>query len=393
MIRGRLHRRTGEDGESAEAAGAEQPQYIEIDAAELSGAISVPGWLRDLGLMSWLLVGVGVFLVALIWLLSLTDVIVLPVIVAAIIASVLSPVVSWLHRHRLPRALGAALLLLAVVAAGFALTLLIIGGVTGEADEIAGHLDDAKSEVQKGLSDLGISEDSAKKAVQDGSSGTSAGVSALLDGVLGAVAKLSSLAFFVAMVVLSLFFLLKDGPVIRGWVEGHLPLPRDVARISVQRVLGSLRGYFVGVTIVAAFSSVVVAIGSLIIGVPMVGTIVLVTFIGGFIPYLGAWAAATFSVLLALGGAGPDAAMWMIVLQLLANGILQQLVQPFAMGAALGIHPLAVLILTIAGGALFGGIGLILAAPVAAAGVRIAADIARARAEEGEQPAPAAAPA
>ena len=44
----------------------------------------------------------------------------------------------------------------------------------------------------------------------------------------------------------------------------------------------------------------------------------------------------------------------MIVVQLLANGILQQLVQPFAMGAALGIHPLAVLIVTIAGGALFG---------------------------------------
>lgn len=388
MIRGRLRRGRGEGDRP------EQPEYIEIDAAELSGAISVPGWLRDLGLMAWLLVGVGVFLVALIWLLSLTDVIVLPVLVAAIIASVLSPVVSWLHRHRLPRALGAALLLLSVIAAGFALTLLIIGGVTGEVDEIAGHLDGAKSEIQKGLSDLGINEDSAQKATQHGSAGVSDGASALLNGVLGAVAKLSSLAFFVAMVVLSLFFLLKDGPQIRGWVEEHLPLPRDIARISIQRVLGSLRGYFVGVTIVAAFSSVVVAIGSLIIGVPMVATIVLVTFIGGFVPYLGAWAAATFSVLMALGGAGPDAALWMIVLQLLANGMLQQLVQPFAMGAALGIHPLAVLILTIAGGALFGAIGLILAAPVAAAGVRIAADIARARAEgaDGETPVTAAAP-
>ena len=57
----------------------------------------------------------------------------------------------------------------------------------------------------------------------------------------------------------------------------------------------------------------------------------------------------------------------MIVVQLLANGILQQLVQPFAMGAALGIHPLAVLIVTIAGGALFGAVGLILAAPLVAA--------------------------
>ena len=84
---------------------------------------------------------------------------------------------------------------------------------------------------------------------------------------------------------------------------------------------------------------------------------------------------------MALGGAGPDAAAGMIVLQLLANSILQQLVQPFAMGAALGIHPLAVLIVTIAGGALFGTIGLILAAPLTSAVVRISADLARARAQ------------
>ena len=65
----------------------------------------------------------------------------------------------------------------------------------------------------------------------------------------------------------------------------------------------------------------------------------------------------------------------MIVVQLLANGLLQQLVQPFAMGAALGIHPLAVLIVTIAGGALFGMVGLVLAAPLTSAVVRISADL------------------
>ena len=71
----------------------------------------------------------------------------------------------------------------------------------------------------------------------------------------------------------------------------------------------------------------------------------------------------------------------MIVVQLLANGVLQQMVQPFAMGAALGIHPLAVLIVTIGGGALFGAVGLVLAAPLTSAVVRISADLARARAE------------
>ena len=92
--------------------------------------------------------------------------------------------------------------------------------------------------------------------------------------------------------------------------------------------------------------------------------------------------------LLALAG-GVDMAVAMIVLQLLANGIFQQLVQPFAYGAALGIHPLAVLVVTIAGGAVFGGAGLVLAAPVTSAIVRISADLARARAAGDAPAAPA----
>jgi predicted PurR-regulated permease PerM len=74
------------------------------------------------------------------------------------------------------------------------------------------------------------------------------------------------------------------------------------------------------------------------------------------------------------------------VVALLANGALQQLVQPLAFGAALDLHPLAVLVVTIAGGCLFGMIGLVLAAPVTSAIVRITHDLAAARlAAEAEQ--------
>jgi putative heme transporter len=194
------------------------------------------------------------------------------------------------------------------------------------------------------------------------------------------------LAFFLALTVLSLFFLLKDGPLIRGWTERHLGVPVDVAHVIGGRVLGSLRGYFLGVTIVAAYSAAIVFVGALILGVPLAGTIATVTFLAGYVPYLGAWTAGVFAVLIALGGGGTDAAVGMAVLQLLANGILQQLVQPFAMGAALGIHPLAVLVVTIGGGALFGAVGLILAAPVVSAAVKISADLARAREEHPAEP-------
>ena len=385
MIRGRL-RRHGTEGESAGPRESET-QYVELEPGQLSGIFNVPDWLRNIGLMSWLLVGVLVLISALIWLGALTQVITIPVIVAGIVAVVGSPLVGWMERRHVPRALGAALLMLAIVALGLGIGLMVVVGITGEASSIGNHLDDAKDTLSGWLQDAGLDSGKADEAKQSLGNGAHDGVSALLGGVLGGIERLSSLAFFLAMTILSLFFLLKDGPLIRRWTERHMGVPGGVARIVTQRTIGSMRGYFLGVTIVALFSAVVVGIGSLIIGVPLIGTIVAVTFLAGYIPYIGAWSAAIFTVLLALGSDGPTAAGGMIVVQFLANGPLQQVVQPFAMGAALGIHPLAVLIVTIAGGALFGTVGLIVSAPLVSAVVRITADLARVRAEAEAEPA------
>jgi predicted PurR-regulated permease PerM len=373
MIRGRLLRRRG--------AESREDEYVEIDPAELSGLFAAPQWLRDLGFTSWLLVGIVLLLVGLISILSLIQVIVVPVIVAGVIAAVGEPLVSWLKGRRIPRALGALLVLLMIVAAGALAAYLILDGIGSQSAGISDHLTTAADKIQGWLQDLGVSDGKAQGANHDISSGASASFHALIRGVVGGIEKLSSLAFFLAMTVLSLFFLLKDGPPIRSWGERHMGVPTDVAHTVMGRTSQSLRGYFLGVTIVAAFSAVLVGGGALALGVPLAGTIAVITFVGGYIPYLGAWGAGAFSVLLALGGAGPEAAGGMVVIQLLSNGPLQQIVQPVAYGAALGLHPLAVLVVTIAGGALFGAVGLILAAPLTSAIVRISADLARARHE------------
>ena len=359
----------------------EPDDHVEIDARELSGIFDVPDWLRGAGMAAWLLVGLGILLVGIIWLLSLTNVIVLPVLAAGIVAAVASPLVAWMHGHRIPRVLGTALVMLAIVAVGVGMALAIVGGIVGETSSAESHLSGAEDKITGWVEDLGVDSKTAEDAKEHASSATTESATALLNGVARGLGALSSLVFFLAMTTLSLFFLLKDGPTIRAWTEQHLGVPRDVAQTITQRVLGALRGYFLGTTIVAAFNAVVVAIGSWVLGVPLIGTIVAVTFVGAYIPYLGAWGAAIFSILIALGGAGTDAAAGMIVVQLVANSVLQQLVQPFAMGTALGIHPLAVLIVTIAGGALFGTIGLILAAPLTSAVVKISGDLAQARAE------------
>ena len=331
--------------------------------------------------------GVTLLLVGVVWVLSLTETIVLPVIAASVIAAVASPLVGWLEGHRVPRAAGAALLLLALVVLGVVVTFVVVAGITDqtlqcERPALGRQADDHRL-AGRPRRRLGTAED----AKNDASSSASTSVSALLGGLAAGIEELASLAFFLALTALSLFFLLKDGPTIRAWAERHLGVPLPLAHTIIQRMLEALRGYFLGTTLVAAFNAVLVGVGALILGIPLAGTIAVVTFFAAYIPYLGAWSAGAFSVLMALGGAGTDAAIAMAVLQLLANGILQQLVQPFAMGAALGIHPLAVLVVTIGGGALFGAAGLILAAPVTAAVVKISADVARARAEEQAPPA------
>jgi putative heme transporter len=371
-------RRVLQEGDRAGSPG--EATFVEIDPDQLSRVFAVPSWLRDLGFMSWLVVGTLLLLGGVVGLLSLTAVTVVPVITAAIIAAVLSPVVDWLARHRLGRGGGAALVLVLVIALGVFILVLLLSGVTSQAPELKKSLHSAVDELQSALENAGVSASKAQSAGDDASKSAGDAFHALLTGVGFSLRALASFAAFASFTALSLFFLLKDGPTIRRWTEHHMGVPADLGRTITGRTLQSLRGYFVGVTAVAVFNAVVIGLGALILGMPQIGAIMLINFVGAYIPYLGAWSAGAFTVLIALGSQGSQTAIAMAVIVLLANGILQQMIQPIAYGAALGIHPLAVLIVTIAGGSLFGALGLILAAPLTSAIVRISSDLARVRA-------------
>jgi putative heme transporter len=377
IFRGRLRR----PGREASA----EDEVIEIDPGALSGIFAAPKWMRDLGFTAWLLVGVAAALVGAVWLLSLTQTIVMPVITAGIIASVASPLVDWLHRHGIPRAIGAALVFLAIIVIALGVGLIVLTGIASQADGLAAGLQEGASQLESWAKDLGVDAGTAANANSDSSASVTAAFKALTQGLVGEAERLTGLIVFLSFTALSLFFLLKDAPTIGRFVERHLGVPPTVAHTILGRVTGSLRGYFLGVTIVAAWSALIVGGGALLLGVPLAGTIAVVTFLGGYVPYIGAWAAGIFAVLIALGAEGPGTAVAIASVVLLANGILQQLVQPIAYGAALQLHPLAVLIATIAGGCLFGTIGLVLAAPLLSAAVHISADLNKAEREaEGE---------
>ena len=350
-----------------------------------------PTWLRDLGILAWILVGVGVFLFGVIWLLAEVSTIVMPVLAGTIIASVAGPAVSSLHRRGLPRAAGAGLVLLLVLALAVVIGLLVIGGVVSQGDEIRSAASDALDKVEGWANDAGTEGTSAPK--EDVEKAVPAIGETLLRGVAHGIEGLTSLAFFLSFTLFSIFFLLKDGPTVRRFIDRHLGVPVAVARTITGNTLSSLRRYFLGVSIVAAFNAVVVGVGALALGVPLAGTIAVVTFVAAYVPFIGAVVSGAFAVILTLSSEGTTDAWIMLVIVLLANGLLQNVLQPVAFGATLGLNPLVVLIVTIGAGSLFGMVGLILAAPLTSAAVRISADLARAGAAERKSKATRAPPA
>ena len=397
-------------------------------ASERSAQFSAPAWLRDLGFSSWLLVGFVLIIIGLIWLLAetstivmpvilatvlgavagpavgwlerrrvprvggavlvlvgfvliifgvvwlldLTSTIVMPVILAGVLGAVAGPLVGWLERHRIPRVAGAILVLLGLVAIGVIIFLLVFGGISSNSSEISAKLNKALDKIQGWLQDLGIDKTDAKNDVKKDLPEIK---TTLLSGVSKGIGGLSSLVFFLAFATLSTLFVLKDGPVMHRFINRHLGVPEPLANVVTTNVAKSLRSYFLGVTIIAAFNAIVIGLAALILGVPLAGTIAVVTFVAAYIPFVGAWVAGAFAVLLALGTEGETAALIMAVVALLANGLLQQLIQPFVMGATLGLNPIVVLIVTIGAGALFGMVGLTLAAPLTSAAVHISNEL------------------
>src|SRR3954466_6164494 len=112
-----------------------------------------PTWLRDLGFASWLLVGFVLIIFGVIWLVGQTAVIVMPVIVAAVLGAVAGPLVDWFAGHRVPRAGGAILVLLLLVAIGVLIFLLVFGGISQNSAEISAKLDSALDKMQGWLKD------------------------------------------------------------------------------------------------------------------------------------------------------------------------------------------------------------------------------------------------
>jgi predicted PurR-regulated permease PerM len=356
-----------------------KPTVVQIDATSLSRVFSAPMWLRDLGLVAWFLVGLAVLLVGAVWLLGLTSTITVPVVLGAILATVAGPLVTKMQR-RMPRPAGAAIVLLGLLAITVVIALMVFGGIYEQSGEIKQSLSQAVDKIEGWINDAGAGGTSGvKESTEQGAASTG---SALLQGVAKGISELTSLVFFLTFTIFSTFFLLKDGPAVRRFIDRNLGVPREVATVITGNVIQSLRRYFLGVTYVAAFNAIVVGLAALALDVPLAGTIAVVVFVTAYVPFIGAFVSGAFAVLLTLSSQGTTSALIMLVVVILANGLLQNIVQPIAFGATLDLNPLVVLIVTIGFGSLFGMLGMVLAAPLTSAAVHISQELARAKMAE-----------
>jgi putative heme transporter len=387
----RFDRFSGKHGDAHEEHAATTPTVVQLDVTSLSRVFSAPMWLRDLGLLAWFLVGVAILIVGLTWLFAITSTITIPVTLGAILATVAGPLVSKMQRHRIPRPAGAAIVLLGIVAITIVIALLVFGGLYEQSAEIKAAGSEAVDKVQGWMNDAGAggTSDTADQ-VQTSTAQTG---KTLLQGIAHGIAGLTSLVFFLTFTSFATFFLLKDGPTVRRFVDRHLGVPQEVATVITANVVRSLRRYFLGVTYVAAFNAIVVGAAAVILGVPLAGTIAVVVFVTAYIPFIGAFVSGAFAVILTLASEGTTDAVIMLVVVILANGLLQNIVQPIAFGATLDLNPLVVLIVTIGFGSLFGMLGMVLAAPLTSAALHISRELAAAKAleaanEDGRSPPP-----
>jgi predicted PurR-regulated permease PerM len=370
---------TGTDAQSLPGNDDGAASLSAADVSGLAETFAEPGWLRDLGRTSWSLVGLLAVAIAVTWTLGKTSTIVGPVLVGLIVATVAAPLVDWLAAHRVPRAVSALLALVALAAVTVLVVLLVVGGIVAQRSSIAEHAGAATDKAQSWLEQAGIDKDGSTSVSSSLESDVPKIISTLTKGVATGISGLTSLIFAIVFSSFSVFFLLKDGPSIRAALDRHLGVPLPVARTITGETMSSVRRYFAGVTIVALFNGAVVGLGAVILGVPLAGTITVVTVITAYVPFIGAFVAGTFAVVIALGSSGTTTALVMLVIVLLANGLLQNIVQPIAFGATLDLNPLLILIVTIGAGSLFGMAGLVLAAPLTSAIRRIAARLAEAR--------------
>ncbi len=342
-----------------------------------------PDWLWRWGVSSWLLLGIIGLLIVVMLAVSKARELVLPLLIATLVGVVLEPVSRFLHvKLHLWRWLAAGITMLLVFALLVGLVAMLVYGVASQAGEISDDVEKGVDEVQEWFSGLKLSKDVTEKVTEAVEKAWQAVASGLLGVVSSSLSGAFSLVIGVFLALFILFFLLNDWEKISAWVIGHTGLPRERSEAVFDDVTESLRGYFKGTTIIAVANALTILPFLLVLGVPLAGTITIVTFVTAYIPSIGGYISGAFAVLIALAGSGLTEALIILAVVILANTVIQNPIQAVAYGKTLDLNPLVALLATILGAIFFGVAGAIFTAPLTAVVLKVVGGLKEERLED-----------
>lgn len=326
--------------------------------------------LRSAAVSSVQIVAVAAALWILAWLVGKAWVIILPVALAVVVCTVLWPPVRWLRAKGWPAAAAALSMLLVALAVIGGLIAAVAPAIVDQSTELADQATAGVVQVRDWLGGppLNISQtqlDAAVTAITDQLNSSSAQIAT---GVFTGVGAATSALVTVFTTVVVIFFLLKDGPLFLPWLRRSVGQPAGPHLAEVlQRIWATLGGFIRTQALVSFVDAVLIGIGLVVLGVPLAYALAIITFIGGFVPIVGAFVAGGLAVLIALVANGPVNALIVLAIIIAVQQLEGNVLQPWLQSRSMKLHAVIVLLAVTMGASTFGIIGAFLAVPVAAA--------------------------
>ncbi len=346
----------------------EEPAYV---------AIAREGALARAGTAAWRLIGIGVLLVAALWLVRQVMPVLLPAIIALMLATLLTPAAAWLRRHGVPTGLATALSVLLVVLFLALAIGLIVPPVVDRLGALGSNVEEGLQRVAfSAVHDIaGVSRAQVNEAVSAALDSIGSNRGRLVGGLVTGATALASAAAALVLVLFLTFFLTKDGARLGRWLVEIAPKgQRSMLQEFGDRAWRALTIYVHGIVFVATVDAVFIGIALVLVGVDLPLPLIVLTFLAAFFPIIGAIAAGLVSVLVAFVSAGPAAAAIIAVVIVAVQQLEGNVLYPAVVGPRLRLHPIAVLLSVTFGATVAGIPGAFLAVPVAsvaAAGIEL----------------------
>ena len=343
------------------------PEPLDTDPTHQPAAWQVPMGVRTASEWAWRLIVVATALLGALWLFAYLSEVTVPLVVALLLAALLHPLVHLLTRA-LPRGAAAGITVIGTLA-------FIIGMLSFVGSQFTSQFGDISTQVGQGVDEVrswfrdtfGITDTQVDQWIDRAREQVSSG-----NGNLGETAAQAGLTvthilagFFIAM--FALFFFLYDGERIWAWVVRLFPrTSRERVHQSGVIAWGQLSAFTRATILVAAVDALGIGIVAGVLGVPFASGVAVLVFFGAFVPVIGALISGAVPVLLALVALGPVQALIMLGGVVAVQQLESHVLQPFLLGRAVRVHPLAVILGIAAGVVVAGIIGALIAVPLVA---------------------------